>query len=63
MKAEDLPGRISGLQDEIKTARTDASELRAQLAIAKAASLADNATTVGPGEVRSVKSQAHIWHS
>ncbi|XP_024543276.1 alanine--tRNA ligase, chloroplastic/mitochondrial [Selaginella moellendorffii] len=51
-KPEDLPARISGLQDELKALKSDATSLRAKVAIAEADVLTGRALLVGPGGVR-----------
>lgn len=48
VKAEEVPARVSGLQDEVRAARNEAASLRGQLAIAKAQLLAATASSVGP---------------
>jgi alanyl-tRNA synthetase len=48
-KPDDLPARVAALQDDLKAAQREAAALRGELAVAKAASLADAAVTSPSG--------------
>lgn len=52
VKADDLAGRVAGLQDEVRTARNEASALRVELAVAKAEALIPTAVSIGDSSTR-----------
>lgn len=52
VKADDLAGRVAGLQDEVRAARNEASALRVELAVAKAEGLIPSAKTIGDSNTR-----------
>ncbi|TVU11854.1 hypothetical protein EJB05_45463 [Eragrostis curvula] len=54
VKAEDVNGRVETVLEELRAARNEVSSLRSKIAVLKAASLASNATTVEPHNVRIV---------
>jgi alanyl-tRNA synthetase len=49
VRPEELPGRVAGLQAELRAAEKAAAELRSQLAVAKATALAASAVTAPRG--------------
>jgi alanyl-tRNA synthetase len=49
VKTEDLPDRVAGVLDELKSAQKEAAGLRSELALAKAGELAGKAVTTGTG--------------
>jgi hypothetical protein len=52
VKPEELPTRVQTLQEELRASNKEAAALRAELALAKADSLASSFETVGPKNVR-----------
>eukprot|EP00897_Mesotaenium_endlicherianum_P007753 jgi/Mesen1/7005/ME000365S06144 len=52
VKAEEVPARVSGLQEELRAARSEAAELKAALAVSKAELLADKAVVLGASSTR-----------
>lgn len=54
VKADDLAGRVVGLQEEVRAARKEADALRGELAKAKADALIPTAVTVGDSKTRFV---------
>jgi len=52
VKADDLAGRVVGLQEEVRAARKEADALRGELAKAKADALLPTAVTVGDSKTR-----------
>lgn len=54
VKAEDLPARVTNLLDEIKSARNEAAELQAKIAVMKAEVIASSAVLVGASQFRIV---------
>ncbi|KAJ7523116.1 hypothetical protein O6H91_18G038300 [Diphasiastrum complanatum] len=52
VKADDLPSRITGLLEETRLAKSEAANLRAEVACAKVEALADSALIVGPANAR-----------
>ena len=52
VKADDLAGRVAGLQEEVRAARNEASALRVELAVAKAEALIPTAVSIGDSSTR-----------
>lgn len=52
VKADDLTGRVVGLQEEVRAARNEASALRVELAVAKAEALVPTAISIGDSSTR-----------
>ena len=52
VKPEDIPSRVTSLQDELRSARTELEKALADLAVAKAESLLSQAETVGSSETK-----------
>ncbi|KAG0568562.1 hypothetical protein KC19_6G029100 [Ceratodon purpureus] len=52
VKADDLAGRVTGLQEEVRAARNEASALRVELAVAKAEALIPTAVSIGDSNTR-----------
>eukprot|EP00271_Cylindrocystis_brebissonii_P021068 TRINITY_DN7358_c0_g1_i1.p1 TRINITY_DN7358_c0_g1~~TRINITY_DN7358_c0_g1_i1.p1 ORF type:complete len:1055 (-),score=319.89 TRINITY_DN7358_c0_g1_i1:465-3629(-) len=48
VRAEDVPVRVTALQEELRSARSEVAELKSQLAVAAAEALAEQAVAVGP---------------
>eukprot|EP00878_Enallax_costatus_P029420 GHUV01031901.1.p2 GENE.GHUV01031901.1~~GHUV01031901.1.p2 ORF type:complete len:280 (+),score=117.70 GHUV01031901.1:1125-1964(+) len=57
VKPEDLPSRVSALQDELKSTGKLLAEVKAQVAVAKAAALASQAVTAPDGVSRVLVSE------
>lgn len=52
VKADDLAGRVVGLQEEVRASRNEAAALRVELAVAKAEALLSTATSIGDSSTR-----------
>lgn len=52
VKAEEVGPRVRALQEELKAARAEAAQLRAELAVRAVERLAESAEVVGPGKTK-----------
>lgn len=50
MKAEDVANRVENLQEELRAARKEASDLRSKAAVYRASVIANKAFTVGTSQ-------------